>query len=70
MFRDGAFLDRSCLSLEEGFVVVKYRTRCGGGLPGMIAGLGASTFSGFHWFGLPSHGLSGRWFVPYVSVSR
>ena len=30
----------------------------GGGLPGLLAGLGAFSFDGFHWFGLPSHGVS------------
>ena len=26
----------------------------GRGLPGLLAGLGAFSFVGFHWFGLPS----------------
>ena len=30
----------------------------GGGLPGLLAGLGAFSFGGFHLFGLPSHGAS------------
>ena len=30
----------------------------GGGLPGLLAGLGALSFGGFHLFGLPSHGVS------------
>ena len=30
----------------------------GGGLPGLLAGLGAFSFGGFHLFGLPSHGVS------------
>ena len=30
----------------------------GGGLPGLLAGLGAFSFSGFHLFHLPSHGVS------------
>ena len=30
----------------------------GGGLPGLLAGLGVFSFSGFHWFGLVSHKVS------------
>ena len=30
----------------------------GGGLPGLLAGLGAFSFGGFHLFGLPSDGVS------------
>ena len=30
----------------------------GGGLPGLLAGLGAFSFGGFDLFGLPSHGVS------------
>ena len=30
----------------------------GGGLAGLLAGLGAFSFGGFHLFGLPSHGVS------------
>ena len=30
----------------------------GGGLPGLLAGLGAFSFVGFHWFGLPTHSVS------------
>ena len=30
----------------------------GGGLPGLLAGLGAFSFDGFHLFSLPSHGVS------------
>ena len=29
-----------------------------GGLPSLLAGLGAFSFGGFHLFGLPSHGVS------------
>ena len=30
----------------------------GGGLPGLLASLGAFSFGGFHLFGLPGHGVS------------
>ena len=30
----------------------------GGGLSGLLASLGAFSFGGFHWFGLPSHRVS------------
>ena len=33
----------------------------GGGLPGLLAGLGAFSFGGLHLFSVPSHGVSVVW---------
>ena len=40
----------------------------GRGLPGLLAGLGAFSFGGFHWFDLPSHGVCGAFGVMVCSV--